>query len=164
MTVIYIPKLSSLLNRNGITVCNLQNTLTILAGKAGFDDRFVITTVKHRTRAVPVRERCPVLWSLPLLGASWMHPGQPRSCSCPALSKFSLVLVSGQPWFVHCCCQADGTGWVLLTFAQQELSFVCPSAPQPKATMKSYRHVFILETYKGFLTLTEVDWQAQKLL
>lgn len=71
---------------NGITVCNLQSTLNILAEKAEFDDRFVITTVKHRIRDVPVRERCPVLLEPPTPGSSWTHhPTLSSQDSVPAL-------------------------------------------------------------------------------
>lgn len=103
-------------------MCNLQNILTILAGKAEFDDRIVTTAVKHRTRDMPARERCPVL-----LGAShsWEQPDLTVAPS-PAKKLFLPWLVQTQPhadeWPVLVCASAAAKQMAPAAFSSPLLS------------------------------------------
>lgn len=105
--------------------------------------------MKRRTRDLPARERCPVL-----VGAAGSHcctlacQEAISALGCPNLASCRWVPGLGLPIG---CCPADSISCVFLTFARRELWFVFPSALQPKLSMKSYRHVFILETYNAFL-------------
>lgn len=147
-------------------MCNLQNTLTILAGKAEFDDRLVITSVKHRTRDVPVRERSPVLLEPPTPGSSWIHwctlasqeavpalPG-PNLASCWWVASPGLSITAAKQMAL-----AEFSS-PLLSKSSNLCVLLLPSQKWPP----SLTGMYLFLTYKAFFALTEVDWQAQTFL
>jgi len=99
--------------------------VTLLAGKTEFDDRTGTTAVKHRTRDMPARERCPVL-----LGAShaWAQLGltvAPSPAKKPSLPWLVQTSPRAEEWPVLVCPLAAAKQMAPTAFSSPLLSKSC---------------------------------------